>query len=252
MGTEVIGPEYIGPAVGQVCRRDDPLKIGRVKVLCPAVFGSRESFWALPIGTMNGGSIKKTDDTYESRGLFAVPAIGANVALFFHLGDSTELFYMGGWFHEDGGGKTPASGLPGIDPGDPDVVVWEFQDWKLIVSDKATKTRFRIESKTDPDTFYDIDPETGVMTARMSAKVRFEAKGSPDSFIELDGASGKIVVSTPALELGGVGATEAAVLGSALLTLFNMHTHNETGGVTGVPNTLMIAGTHTSLQVTIL
>ncbi len=250
---EVIGPHYIGPAVAQVCRRDDPLKIGRVKVLCPAVFGERESFWALPIGGPGGGGVKKTDETYEPRGLFAVPRIGANVALFFHLGDSTELFYMGGWFHEDGGSKAPASGLAGTLAGDPDVTIWEFNDWKLIVSDKAGVARFRIESKTDPDTFYDIDPESGLMTARMSAKIRFEAKGSPDSFIELDGASGKIVASTPALELGAAGATEAAVLGSAMLTLFNAHTHNDPiSGVTGVPNTSMVAGTHTSAKVTLI
>ena len=52
------------------------------------------------------------------------------------------------------------------------------------------------------------------------------------------------------MELGGALATEAAVLGTAFLALFNAHIHPDpVSGVTGVPTTPMIAGTHTSLTV---
>ncbi len=253
---EVTGPLFIGPAVARVSDVNDPLKIGRVKARC-ALFGDQETFWALPMGTVGGGGRKDANDVISGRGLFAVPPVGAWVALFFHLGDPTEVFYLSGWWGEHGedGTEVPDHKLGGgVEKGDPEVVVYELDKWRIVISDKVTPTKFRIESKEDPDLFYEIDADAGTMTARVSAKIRIEAKGSPnDSFIEIDGATGRIIIETTDLRLGDTLAAEALVLGNAFLTLFNTHKHIGVTvgvGVSGVPDpsTIMVPATHLSAK----
>lgn len=52
-------------------------------------------------------------------------------------------------------------------------------------------------------------------------------------------AAGQANVTAPSISLGASGQTLLAIITSAFQTLFNGHTHNETGSVTGAPNQQM-------------
>lgn len=227
-------------AIGEVAERDNR---GRVRVKCSALFGNNLSFWALPLGTLCGGGITK-GGTVTPYGFYSPPPLGAKVGLLCHLGDHTELFYLPGWWGGEGTAtEVPdASALAGVNRGDPDVPVFELSKWRVIISDKATPTVFRIQSKENSNLYVEIDAD--------NAKIRVQT--SATSYIEIDGTSGKIVINSTTTELGTAGATEAAVLGTAFLALYNAHTHPDpVSGSTGPPSAPMVAGTHTSTKVTV-
>jgi phage baseplate assembly protein gpV len=209
-----VGPPWFGLFLGTVVDVADSLKLGRVRIACPEVSGSAPlPDWSYPLGTAGGGS--------KGRGVWAIPEVGAAVGVLFASGNENNSFYLPGWWGEpdDIGNEAPDPGGGGT-KGDPKLVMWETEKWKVILDTPSDK--LRIESKT-----------TGA------------------AFIEIEGATGNMVISTPDLKLGGTGALEALVLGSAFLTLFNAHTHSGVtsgGAASGPPVTPMVVGTHTSLQ----
>lgn len=253
------GPPYHSLLRGRVVAhrsREDGTSTGEIDALVVAISDDEPLIGVRPLGTVGGGGLTTPDGTTKARGLYAVPPIGAAVGIFCHGGDPENAYYIAGWWGEPGGNvETPDHGLGGGVPrGDPDIVVWELERWKIIISDKATPTKFRVESKEDPDLFFEIDVDTKTLTARSSKLVRIEAKGSPDAFVELDGSSGKITIQGTDVRLGDAAAAEALVLGNVFLTLFNTHKHlgvTVGGGVTGFPDpgTLMVAATHLSSKV---
>src|SRR5512136_1169857 len=78
--------QHLGMYLGHVTDRNDPEGLGRVRVSIPGLI-EPESGWAWPLGTSGGGS--------RDRGFFAVPEVGAEVAIWFNQGDlSEEPFYL--------------------------------------------------------------------------------------------------------------------------------------------------------------
>lgn len=90
-----------GMYVGYVTHRNDPEKLGRVRVCIPGVL-EPHSAWAWPLGTAGGG--------FKDRGFFAVPEEGAEVAVFFNQGDVDQLF--GIWPCPPSSGKTRLRAAP--------------------------------------------------------------------------------------------------------------------------------------------
>jgi uncharacterized protein involved in type VI secretion and phage assembly len=84
----------LGLYVGYVTRRDDPERLGRVRVCVPGVL-EPESAWAFPLGTVGGGS--------KDTGLFAVPEDGAEVGVFFNQGNVDAPYYLAGHWGKPGG-----------------------------------------------------------------------------------------------------------------------------------------------------
>ena len=84
----------VGLYVGYVTRRDDPERLGRVRVCVPGVL-EPESAWAFPLGTVGGGS--------KDCGLFAVPEEGAEVGVFFNQGNVDAPYYLAGHWGKLGG-----------------------------------------------------------------------------------------------------------------------------------------------------
>ncbi|OFW46540.1 MAG: hypothetical protein A2003_02545 [Acinetobacter sp. GWC1_38_13] len=55
-----------------------------------------------------------------------------------------------------------------------------------------------------------------------------------------------IVLNAPSVTLGGIAGAGKTLATSDIVTVFNNHTHNETGSVTAVPNTLLNSGNMTA------
>lgn len=78
-------PAHSLPLVGQVMDRDDPKKLGRVRVVVPGYLDEGSS-WAKPLG-LGGGA--------NQNGTKFVPPVGAKVMLFFNCGDIDQPYYIG-------------------------------------------------------------------------------------------------------------------------------------------------------------
>lgn len=223
-------PPYLGMVPGEVIDNnpdDEEVKgLGAVMVIAPSIMGLTPIGPCLPLGTVGGGGAHNKETKVPNPwGIFAVPPMGSAVALWFLGGDIDEAYYLpANWGKPEGASlsEVPDPSSVGAQRGDPSVVVWETDKWRVILAG-ASFDKMRIESKT-----------------------------TPTSFLEIDGATGKMSLETTNLELGGALATEAAVLGTAFTTLFNAHTHAGVtvgAGATGPPTPLMVPGVHTSLSV---
>src|SRR6266508_1820913 len=83
-----------GMFVGFVVDRNDPEQLGRVRCCIPGVMEPHGP-WAWPLGTVGGGS--------KNRGFFAVPEVGAEVAVFFNQGSADEPYYLPAHWGRPGG-----------------------------------------------------------------------------------------------------------------------------------------------------
>lgn len=79
---------YYSKYRGMVINNVDPMKIGRVLVMVPDVFGPGVSSWAVPCLPIGG----------KQSGMFAVPAIGACVWVEFEGGDSDYPILAGAYW----------------------------------------------------------------------------------------------------------------------------------------------------------
>jgi hypothetical protein len=61
-------------------------------------------------------------------------------------------------------------------------------------------------------------------------------------------SSSGVVIKSDAIKVGSDGASEGLVLGDALLTLFNSHTHPTGVGPSGPPVNPMVKGSHVSTK----
>lgn len=76
---------------GIVKDNDDPDKRGRLKVICPAVYGDSTSEWCVPKGMFSGNKI----------GFFALPQVGDPVWLSFRRGDVKVPIWEYGCYAKD-------------------------------------------------------------------------------------------------------------------------------------------------------
>jgi uncharacterized protein involved in type VI secretion and phage assembly len=110
---------FLGLETGVVLDRDDPEKLGRVRVRIPGVM-EQGTGWALPFGG-HGGS--------KQQGAFHVPQVGADVIVFFRHGDPDQPFYTGGW---QGRGEQLTSS-----DGSPDVYQYETPTYTVQIDERA-------------------------------------------------------------------------------------------------------------------
>ena len=113
---------------GVVTNRVDELRCGRVQVRIPGLI-NEPGVWAWPIGNPGGGS--------GGRGLFWVPEVGADVAVFFKQGDPERPRYLGGmWGLPDGEQEIPeaARGLSKEDT--PEVKALDFKYFEIVVDER--------------------------------------------------------------------------------------------------------------------
>ena len=88
-----------GMYVGHVTDRKDPEQLGRVRVCIPGLIEPHGP-WAWPLGTSGGG--------FKDTGFFAVPEMGAEVAVFFNQGDVDAPYYLSAhWGKPDGESEVP-------------------------------------------------------------------------------------------------------------------------------------------------
>lgn len=141
-GELVSDPLYSVPHPGIVADRDDPEKLGRVRLLVPGVY-QVPSPWAWPLGTLGGGSAQ--------RGAWFVPEKGADVMVFFMMGSHERPYFLSANWGKPAGTSEAPSFLSDVDTADAaDVRVIETKNW-LVVMDDRDDSQLIIKDKNNPE-----------------------------------------------------------------------------------------------------
>lgn len=153
-------PQFLAVYDGVVTNRDDPLKVGRVRVRVPGLIAA-PGVWALPMGMPGAGS--------ATRGLFFVPEVDAEVSVFFKQGDVDHPRYLAGaWGRPNGNPEIPSSALTAEDGTEyaaaevPNVRVIETQRFEIVIDDNEGHERLAIRDKDAPNGGEDIIEIDGV------------------------------------------------------------------------------------------
>lgn len=165
---------------GVVVDNADPLRIGRVKVRIPGVI-EPASDWAIPLGAPGGGS--------NTRGMFFVPEVGSEVAVFFKLGDVDHPRYMpSAWGMPKGVPDSPSFVLTDIETGDkiqPEDVHKvrgiQTRNWNIILDDRDGKEILKIMDR-NPDA-----NSKGVIVELDGVRKGIRIAGTTAVMVECDG-----------------------------------------------------------------
>jgi hypothetical protein len=161
---------------GVVKSRNDPLRVGRVRVVVPGLVEG-DGVWAWPIGSPGSGS--------NARGFFFVPEVGADVAVLFKQGDPERARYLPGmWGLPEGVQQIPEAARD-LSPEDtPLVRAIDFTNYEVVVDERPGRETFRIRDKRSQegtDGNADIIEFDGVkrgITIRGTLAVQIESAGA--------------------------------------------------------------------------
>ena len=173
---------YWGKYRGKVSNVDDPLKIGRIKALVPAVLGEEESGWALPSLPFAGPTM----------GMYTIPPVDSGVWIEFEAGDPSLPIWTG-CFWSSGQLPKDESGTDATPP------------LKIIQSEKGLLVALSDDSQT-----ISVSDANGTNLLKIEAqagKITVQAKT-------------KVVVEAPQIELVD-GASHALVFGDELMNYLN-------------------------------
>ena len=86
---------FFGKYRGKVQDNKDPMKLGRLQVSVPAIYGENTMSWAMPCSPFAGNKV----------GFFALPPVGSNIWVEFEAGDPDYPIWSGCFW---GDGEVPA------------------------------------------------------------------------------------------------------------------------------------------------
>lgn len=209
---------FYGKYEGVVNDVADPLKIGRIRALVPAVLGEQlVSGWALPCAPFGGG---------KERGMLFLPQVGDTVWIEFAGGDVSRPIWVGTFW-----------GAPDSTGGADDLGTETGAEAPTGDGGKAAGAGLGVlKTKGGHELVFDDDGEV-VLLASGNGKtsLRFAQDGS-------------VVISAETIALCA-NARQKLVLGDAFMALFNQHTHPTGVGPSGPPTPPMSAS-HLSAKVT--
>jgi len=163
--------QLLGMYIGYVVDRDDPEQLGRVRFCIPGLI-EPYSAWAWPLGTSGGGS--------KNRGFFAVPEIGAEVAVFFHQGSIEHPHYLSAhWGKPEGESEVPEE----AQKSPPDNCVIATEGFRVEMDESEGNRKLRFVNKRNGD-LIELDAENNTITIQGTTAVTIKAVGA----ITLDAA----------------------------------------------------------------
>jgi len=150
---------YVGFYAATVVQNEDPDLLGRVRVKIPG-FIEPASNWALPMGTVGGGS--------PNRGWFSPPDIGADVGILFFLGDvDTLLYFTGHWAFREGSRETPLQ-LSGLDRTSRlKVTGYETNRYQMVFDERGGQEQFFVLDKQTGDTVSMTPDKTTLKSSKL-------------------------------------------------------------------------------------
>ncbi len=151
-----------GMYIGYVTDRDDPENLGRVRVCIPAVLEPYGQ-WAWPLGTVGGGA--------KDCGIFAVPEVGAEVAIFFNQGNIDCPYYITAhWGKPHGQSEVPEEATP-------DNRVWSTPSFRIELDETFPGKKLKLTNKTTGD-HITFDALTNSLTIEATTAITIKTIGA--------------------------------------------------------------------------
>jgi len=126
-----MSPQFFGKYRGKVESNEDPLKLGRLQVSVPAIYGEVVQNWAMPSVPYAGNGV----------GFFALPPKDANIWVEFEGGDPDYPIWSGCFWGE---GEVPA------DPAEEKMKVFKTENVTMILNDDDNEGGFFLEVGQTP------------------------------------------------------------------------------------------------------
>ena len=126
-----MSPQFFGKYRGKVESNEDPLKLGRLQVAVPAVYGKEVQNWAMPCVPYAGKGV----------GFFALPPKDANIWVEFEGGDLDYPIWSGCFWGDD---EIPA------DPAQEKMKVFKTENITMTLNDDPDKGGFFLEVGKTP------------------------------------------------------------------------------------------------------
>ena len=147
----------------------DPLVLGRVRVKVPGFIDNSD--WALPVGAPGAGS--------NSRGLWSVPEVGANVAVMFREGVPEEPRYMPGpWRGANEPDVESPSFVRGLSPADAvQVTGLQTARWEFVLDDRDGNSNLLIRDRKYPGNVIAFDGEQQTIAIEGAVAVQIKSTG---------------------------------------------------------------------------
>ena len=153
-----------GMQLGFVTDRADPEGLGRVRVRIPGLVEPHGP-WAWPLGTVGGGQ--------RSRGFFAVPELGAEVAVFFREGDVACPHYLcAHWGVVDDESEVPEEARDSVD-----TRVMATQTFRIVIDETAGRRRLELLNRETGDRVL-LDAEDHTITIEGTTAVSLRTLGA--------------------------------------------------------------------------
>lgn len=140
--------KFFGKYRGLVTANLDPLEIGRIRAMVPAVLGDTETGWALPCSPYGGKDV----------GFFFIPPVGANVWIEFEGGNPDFPIWSGCFWRQ---GEAPSIGS------DDKVIKTDFAT--IRINDLPEAGEIVIESTNGLKIAMDVN---GIELSNCAAKVK--------------------------------------------------------------------------------
>jgi phage baseplate assembly protein V len=195
---------YYGVVEALVTEVDDPEREGRVKVQYPWFDDQTVSDWCR-VRQLYAG---------PGYGTFFVPEVGDEVLVAFVHGDMRLPIVLGGLYN--GQDKPPVHREGETDP----KLIRTKGGHEVLLDDTASARKVHVKSAAGHEVVLD------------DAGSKVTIKTPSGQSIELDAASGSVTmtgvtvtVDASQVKLGGAGAVQPLVLGTAFMALFNAHVH---------------------------
>jgi hypothetical protein len=123
------GAQLQGLFRGEVVNNLDPLRLGRVQITVPSVFGENPLTWAMPCVPYAGPGV----------GFYFIPPVGAKLWIMFERGDPEYPVWVGGFWGDSG--DVPAS------PQIPDIKVLKTDTATITIVDGPGPASVTIETQ---------------------------------------------------------------------------------------------------------
>ncbi len=157
-------PMLLGMHEGVVVARDDPEGLGRVRVRIPGLI-EPASAWAFPVGAPGGGT--------KDEGGWWIPKLKAEVAVWFKGADVDHPRYMPAMW---GTGEPPAAS----DGGNPDVIVFAFGAYDIVIDTRKESKGFKIVDKSDGENAIEFDGVSKALQISALTAIKIISTGQID------------------------------------------------------------------------
>lgn len=173
---------------GWITDNVDPLKLGRVRIVIPGLV-EPETDWASPIGCPGGGS--------NSRGLWSIPEIGANVAVFFKEGElETPRYLTGPWSLPKDSTEAPTF-TRNLTPAEAvQMTGLQTPRWEIVLDDRDGNEGLLIRDRKNPDNAIVFDGVQQTVSINGTVAVQITSTGIVNIDAMQVTINGRIVLPT--------------------------------------------------------